>query len=116
MPFSMTGIAPLSQGWMKASHRRLDEEKSKPGEPYHLHDRVEPAVPGRIYEYAIALSPTAHVFKAGHRIQVQVLSMDSIRDPGQHHGVFHLPISRTTLHKVYRDRKHRSHILLPVIA
>jgi putative CocE/NonD family hydrolase len=105
----------LTQGWLKASHRRLNEAKSSPGEPYHPHDRVEPAVPGEIHEYAVGLSPTAHMFKAGHRIQVQVLSMDSIRDPGQHHGVFHLPISRTTLHKVYRDRRHQSHLLLPVV-
>jgi putative CocE/NonD family hydrolase len=106
---------PLTQGWLKASHRRLDEEKSKPGEPYHPHTEQEFVVPGEIYEYAIGLAPMAHVFKAGHRIQVEILSMDSIRDPGQHHGVFHLPISRTTLHKVYHDSKHRSHLLLPMI-
>ena len=105
----------LTQGWMKASHRKVDEKKSKPGEPYHPHREAERVVPGKIYEYAIGLAPVAHVFKAGHRIQVQILSMDSIRDPGQHHGVFHLPISRTTLHKVYRDGRHRSHLLLPVI-
>jgi uncharacterized protein len=109
------GARYLTQGWMKGSHRRLDEERSKPGEPYHPHREVEPVVPGEINEYAIALSPTAHMFRAGHRIQVEILSMDSIRDPGQHHGVFHLPISRTTLHKVFRDGKHRSHLLLPVI-
>lgn len=108
-------VRTVSQGWFKASHRRLDEGKSMPGEPYHPHLEAEPVVPGEIYEYAIGLAPTAHVFKAGHRVQVEILSMDSIRDPGQHHGVFHLPISRTTLHKIYRDRKHRSHLLLPVI-
>jgi len=106
---------PLAQGWFKASHRRLDEKKSRPGEPHHPHKEPEPVVPGEINEYAIGLSPMAHVFKAGHRVQLEILSMDSIRDPGQHHGVFHLPISRTTLHKVYRDRNHRSHLLLPVI-
>ncbi len=105
----------LTQGWFKASHRRLDEVKSKPGEPFHPHMNPEPVVPGEVYEYAIGLAPMAHVFKAGHRIQLEILSMDSIRDPGQHHGVFHLPISRTTLHKVYRDGKHPSHLMMPVI-
>jgi predicted acyl esterase len=105
----------LSQGWMKASHRKLDAAKSTPGEPFHPHREVEPAVPGKVYEYAIGLSPICHVFKAGHSIKVEILSMDSIRDPGQHHGVFHLPISRTTLHKIYRGPGHRSHLLLPVI-
>jgi putative CocE/NonD family hydrolase len=106
----------LTQGWLKASHRRLDKAKSKPGEPFHPHMDPEPVVPGEINEYAIGLAPIAHVFRTGHRIQVEILSMDSIRDPGQHHGVFHLPISRTTLHKIYRDGKRQSHLLLPVIS
>ena len=105
----------LTQGWFKASHRELDEAKSKPGEPYHPHTRMEPVVPGEIYEYAISLAPMAHVFKAGHRVQVKILSLDSIRDPGQHHGVFHMPISRTTQTRVFRDKERKSHLLLPVI-
>jgi uncharacterized protein len=110
-----TGALLVTQGWFKASHRRLDETKSKPGEPYHPHTDSEPVSPGEINSYAIGLNPMAHVFKAGHRIQLEILSIDSIRDPGQHHGTFHLPISRTTLHKVYRDRQHPSHLLLPII-
>jgi uncharacterized protein len=105
----------LTQGWLKASHKRVDPEKSRPGEPYHPHQEAEPVAPGEICEYSIGLAPMAHVFKSGHRIQVEILSIDSIRDPGQHHGVFHLPISRTTLHKVYRDSRHLSHLLMPVI-
>ena len=105
----------LTQGWLKASHRALDEQKSKPGEPYHPHDEMVPVVPGAINQYDIALSPIAHVFRAGHSVQVEILSMDSIRDPEQHHGVFHLPLSRTTLHKVFRDKVHQSHLVLPVI-
>ncbi|MBX6341573.1 MAG: CocE/NonD family hydrolase [Thermomicrobiaceae bacterium] len=35
-----------------------------------------PITPGQIYAYQIDLGPTAHVFRAGHRIRVQVSSSD----------------------------------------
>jgi hypothetical protein len=33
----------------------------------------------------------------------------------QIHYHHHLCSSKTTLHKIYRDREHRSHLILPVI-
>ena len=41
---------PIANGWLRASHRRLDPEKSKPWRPYHPHDRAEPLTPGEVYE------------------------------------------------------------------
>jgi hypothetical protein len=37
---------PVAQGWLRASHRRLDAALSTEWRPYHLHDRPEPLVPG----------------------------------------------------------------------
>src|SRR6185312_16255631 len=33
---------PIANGWLRASHRRVDPAKSKPWRPWHPHDRVEP--------------------------------------------------------------------------
>ena len=41
---------PIANGWLRASHRRLDPQRSKPWRPYHSHDRVEALKPGEIYE------------------------------------------------------------------
>ncbi|MFC1951476.1 CocE/NonD family hydrolase [Chloroflexota bacterium] len=106
----------LSTGYLKASHRALDTSKSTPLQPYHPHTSVEPVVPGEIYEYAIELVPISNVFKAGHRIKLTIESMSSPRDPDMvMHFRPHLCSSKTTLHKIYRDKNHSSHILLPVI-
>jgi len=37
---------PISQGWLRASHRKLDSERSLPYRPFHAHDEVQPLTPG----------------------------------------------------------------------
>jgi uncharacterized protein len=36
---------PITQGWLRASHRALDTEQSRPFLPVHRHDRAEPLTP-----------------------------------------------------------------------
>ncbi len=106
----------VGRGYLKASHRALDPDKSKPGAPYHPHTSSEPIIPGKIYEYAVGLGVISNVFRAGHRIRLKITSLESPRDPEmQIHYHHHLCSSKTTLHKIYRDREHQSHLLLPVI-
>jgi predicted acyl esterase len=107
----------VAKGWLKASHRALDSAKSGPGSPYHPHTRVEPVRPGEINEYSIGLGNIVNVFKAGHRIKLEIESLESPRDPEiQIHYHPHLNSSKTTLHKIYRNRDYRSHLILPVIS
>lgn len=110
-------LRPVSRGYLKASHRALDESKSKPWRPEHLHTNPEPVVPGEIYEYAIDLVPCAHLFKAGHRMELEIASMDSPWDSvlARSAGEYHICSSKTTLHKIYHDKGHPAHLLLAVI-
>ena len=114
----------LTKGFLKASHRALDEIQSTAYEPYHLHTDPEPVVPGEVTEYAIALSPMSNVFKAGHRIKVVISSMDHARarnydlapeSLGRTHAPWHLCSSMTTLHKIHHEPAYPSHLLLPII-
>jgi predicted acyl esterase len=108
---------PLTHGWLKASHRALDEKRSSPLQPHHPHTSSEPVVPGEIYEYAIEIGPMANLFRAGHRIKLEIKSIDSPKDPAMHKppGSFHICSSKITLHKIYRDRQHPSHLLMPIV-
>jgi uncharacterized protein len=114
----------LTKGFLKASHRALDAGRSKPYEPWHPHVDPEPVEPGRVCEYAIALAPTSNVFKAGHRIKLVISSMDHARardyklapeSLGRTHAPWHLCSARTTLHRIFHDPDHPSHLLLPII-
>lgn len=111
----------LTRGWLKASHRAVDESKSEPWRPWHPHTNPEPVVPGEIYEYPIEIVSTSNVFKFGHRIKLEIMSLDypgsTPLRPGLYPRIFpnHMCSSKTTLHKIYRDREHQSYLLLPII-
>ena len=69
---------PVAQGWLRASHRALDLEKSKPYRPYHPHLKREMLTPGEIYELDIEILPTCIVIPAGYRIGLTVRGKDYV--------------------------------------
>jgi hypothetical protein len=107
----------LGKGYLKASHRALDPKKSRPYAPYHKHTAAEPVVPGDVNQYNVDLGKVTNVFKAGHRIKLEIESLESPRDPEmQIHYHPHLNNARTTVHKVYRNKEYQSHLLLPIVS
>ena len=107
----------LGKAFLKASHRAIDPDKSEPYEPWHPHLSSEPVKPGEINEYAIGFGVISNVFKAGHRIKLEIESLESPRDPEmQIHYHPHLNSSKTTLHKIYRNKEYQSHLVLPIIS
>lgn len=67
---------PIANGWLRASHRRLDPEKSKPWRPYHPHDRAEPLTPGDVYECEVEIVTSCIVVPKGWRIALTVRGKD----------------------------------------
>lgn len=74
--------------------------------------------PGKIYEYRISLWETSTVFKAGHRIRLEVSSSNFPRyarnlNTGNHLGTSaDMKIAEQTIH---HDARHPSVLVLPVI-
>ena len=69
---------PIAQGWLRASHRKLDEQKSEVWRPYHFHDEKQPLVPGDVYELDIEVWPTCIVVPRGFRIALSVRGKDYV--------------------------------------
>ena len=67
---------PMSQGWLRASHRALDVVQSKPWAPFHPHKVAEPIIPGQIYELDIEIWATCLVLPAGYRLALTVKGCD----------------------------------------
>lgn len=67
---------PVAQGWLRASHRKLDPARSLPYRPWHSHDEQQPLRPGTVYELDVELWPTCIVVPAGHRIALTVRGKD----------------------------------------
>lgn len=108
----------VTSGYLKASHRELDADKSKPWQPHHPHTRAEPVPPGEVIEYAVRMYPFSQLFRAGHRIELELSCNESIDEANAKllpPDSYHLPSGRATAHKIYRDAAHRSRLVLPVI-
>jgi predicted acyl esterase len=67
---------PVAQGWLRASHRKLDPKLSTPYRPYHTHDERLPLRPGEIVALDIELWPTSIVVPAGYRVALSVRGRD----------------------------------------
>jgi predicted acyl esterase len=67
---------PIAQGWLRASHRKLDARLSLPYRPYHTHDEEQPLTPGEVVQLDIELWPSSIVVPAGHRIALTVHGRD----------------------------------------
>jgi len=71
------GSQVVTKGWLRASHRALNEKHSTEMEPYPLHTRAEPIKPGGVYKFDISVEPNAFRFKKGNRIRLELANGDS---------------------------------------
>jgi predicted acyl esterase len=125
---------PIAQGWLRASHRKLDPALTLPYRPYHTHDEKQPLVPGEIYEVDVEIWPTSIVVPAGHRIALSVRGRDYEYPGGPGPGLGTLGAVFTGVgpfqHNDARDRppavfggtvtlhcgpRRPAHVLLPVV-
>jgi hypothetical protein len=67
---------PVGQGWLRASHRKLDPALSEPYRPYHSHDEKQELSPGEVYELDVEIWPTSLVVPAGYRFALSVRGCD----------------------------------------
>jgi predicted acyl esterase len=72
--------APVAQGWLRASHRKLDPKRSLPYRPYHTHDEKQPLAPGEVYALDIEIWPTCIVVPAGYRFALTIRGKDYEHD------------------------------------
>ena len=101
----------VTQGYLAAEQRALDEAKSLLYQPIHLKQDPVPVPPGEVIEYAITLYPTSNVFKEGHSMQLIIRNQDDLLSKLGIWGVYKLPFMQTVTHEIYWD----SYLLLPVI-
>jgi putative CocE/NonD family hydrolase len=111
----------ITRGWLKASHRATDPERSELGKPWHklTREAQEPVVPGEIVEYQIEILAAANLFKTGHRICLEITSMDVATGTGGLSNIEffapHVCSAKTVLHNVYHNGEYPSHLLLPIV-
>jgi predicted acyl esterase len=125
---------PIAQGWLRASHRKLDPALTLPYRPYHTHDEIQPLTPGQVYELDVEVWPTCIVVPRGYRIGLTIRGKDYVYPGGPGKGLGVLGAVFTGVgpfqHAEARDRppevfggkvtlyagpERPSHIMLPII-
>ena len=96
--------SPVSQGWLRASHRKTDPKLSTEWLPAHTHDEEQMLEPGEIVPLDIPVWPASLALPAGHQLEVIVAGRDFERPLPEGSPKGALRGSGLTLHKDAIDR------------
>src|SRR4051812_46199246 len=102
----------VQKGWLRASHRKLDESQSTPLRPYQTHQAtdVQPLVPGQPTAMRVELFPFSQVVRAGRRLRLTI-EAPSIKP--ELWGFAALPAGGQNT--IYTDGVHDSSVSLPIV-
>src|SRR6185437_14541727 len=107
---------PVALGWLRASHRALDADRSTASQPVHPHDREEPLPEGEAVALEIELWPSATLFKAGESLRLVVQGSDVYTD-----ALPNLPFARhqrtrnAGSHVLRTGGRYDAHLLVPIV-
>jgi uncharacterized protein len=73
--------APVTQGWLRVSQRKLDPQRSAEYLPYYPHDERQPLAPGEIYQVDLEIWPMGLWLPKGARLTLTIQGQDFER-PG----------------------------------
>lgn len=73
---ALTEKFPISQGWLRASLRKTDDELSTEYKPYYTFDEFQKLVPGEVYCLDIEIWDSAIVVAKGNRLLLEIGSQN----------------------------------------
>ncbi len=111
--YAASGYQVVTKGWLRASHRALDKKHSTEYAPWYTHAKPEKLKPGKSYRFDIAVMPSAHRFRKGSRVRLELANGDSsVTEFVFAHEYAPWKVGRDT---IYHDAKRPSRLLLPVL-
>lgn len=113
--FSALEDGPVALGWLRASHRELDAERSTPYQPWLAHRRALPLKPGVPVPVEIEIWPSGTRFAAGETLRVVVQGSDIYRYARWIVRAGHPKTANGGVHVIHTGGKYDSHLLIPVI-
>ena len=102
-----------ASGWLRVSHRELDEEKSTPSQPWLKHERLLKLGHDEIVSCEVEILASATGFRKGEKLQLIVQGYDII-------DVFnrfkHEETVNSGHHVIHTGGEYDSHLLVPAVA
>jgi len=109
---------PLALGWLRASHRELDPDKSTEWQPVHPHTREQKIRPGEVAALDIEIWPSGTRFAAGEKLRLIVQGGDINRYPVEMAPVYFRHKTSSVnkgRHTIHTGGRFGSYLLVPVI-
>jgi hypothetical protein len=112
--FAVFEKGPVALGWIRASHRELDETRSKPHQPWLRHRRELLLEPGEVVPLEIEIWPSSTRFEKGESLRVlisgsDIYNFDSVAPQNGHRT------RNAGVHAIHAGGRWDSHLLIPVI-
>lgn len=109
----------VATGWLRASHRELDETKSTIAQPWHTHEHEHKVSPNEIVPVEIELLPSGTLFKKGESQVVVVKGNEIIKGnstplPNMKTRYEHEDTVNKGNHLIYTGGDYDSHLIIPV--
>jgi predicted acyl esterase len=115
--YALLENGPVALGWLRASHRDLDPQRSTPEQPVHTHTREQLLEPGERVPVEVEIWPSSTLFRAGERLRLVVQGQDIMRE-----GLPNAPFARHEdtrnkgTHVLHTGGTFDSCLLVPVVA
>lgn len=108
---------PMALGWIRASHRELDEQASTDYMPVLAHKRALKLEPGEIVPLDIEIWPSSTRFEAGEGLRLVVQGSEIKKYPKATAPVYfrHEDTVNRGLHVIHAGGKYECYLLVPVI-
>jgi len=103
----------ITKGWLRASHRKLDKEKSLPYRPYHAHDERWLLKKGEIVECQVEIISTCIVLKKGHKLRLDISTRDG--HASAHFTHYHADYNAEAFNTIHCRKDKPAYLLLPII-
>ncbi|MDE2166985.1 MAG: CocE/NonD family hydrolase [Alphaproteobacteria bacterium] len=113
--FSALEDGPVALGWLRASHRELDQERSTPYQPWLLHQRALKLQPGIPVPVDIEIWPSGTRFAAGEVLRIVVQGSDIYKYASWVMVAGHPRTTNAGLHVIHTGGQYDSYLLIPVI-
>jgi hypothetical protein len=109
--FAKTGYTkgPVAMGWLRASQRALDPDRSTPQQPVLTHNNPQKLEAGEIVPVEIEILPSSTLFNAGETLQLVIQGNDLFDHPALGHGFL---VNHGT-HRIHAGGDYDSYLLVP---
>jgi predicted acyl esterase len=118
VPFSFLNAledGPVALGWLRVSHRELDEEHSTPEQPWHTHRSEQRLKPKEVVPVEIEIWPSGTRFAAGEQLRVIVQGSDVQQYPPGVVSMAHSVTRNVGTHVIHTGGRYDSHLLVPMV-